>query len=162
MSRYNKEWVFPFARAIRNAAGQLQAVLVVGTRISKFRDAIRIDHLPADSVVRILNDKGVVVAAFLEAPGQIGCDLSRLDAAVRHLQTKELSEVSTWSDKVPRFTGYSTAHRAPWLAIVKQVVLKHGGTLRIEDTTPGGASRGTSIRVLLPARLNAPLQACQP
>ena len=118
LSRYNKEWVFPFARAIRNAAGQLQAVLVVGTRISKFRDAIRIDHLPADSVVRILNDKGVVVAAFLEAPGQIGRDLSRLDAAVRHLQTKELSEVSTWSDKVPRFTGYSTAHRAPWLAIV--------------------------------------------
>ena len=27
-----------------------------------------------------------------------------------------MAEISTWSDNVPRFTGYSTAHRAPWLA----------------------------------------------
>ena len=45
----------------------------------------------------------------------IGRDLSNVPAFVRHLQAKETSEVSTWSDKVPRFTGYSTTHRAPWL-----------------------------------------------
>jgi diguanylate cyclase (GGDEF)-like protein/PAS domain S-box-containing protein len=118
LSRHSKEWVFPFARAIRSDAGELKAVLVVGTLISKFRDAIRVDHLPAGSVVRILNDKGIVVAAFLEASGQIGRDLSAVDAAVRHLQAKEASEISIWSDKVPRFTGYTTAYRAPWLVSV--------------------------------------------
>ncbi|EUA11172.1 histidine kinase-, DNA gyrase B-, and HSP90-like ATPase family protein [Mycobacterium kansasii 732] len=38
------------------------------------------------------------------------------------------------------------------LAIVKQVVLNHGGSLRVEDTVPGGQPPGTSISVLLPGR----------
>ncbi|WP_421844422.1 ATP-binding protein [Mycobacterium sp.] len=38
------------------------------------------------------------------------------------------------------------------LAIVKQVVLNHGGSLRVGDTHPGGQPPGTSIFVLLPGR----------
>jgi two-component system sensor histidine kinase MprB len=38
------------------------------------------------------------------------------------------------------------------LAIVKQVVLNHGGLLRVEDTVSGGQPPGTSIYVLLPGR----------
>ena len=117
-SRRSDEWVLPIARPVTNAAGEVQAVLLIGTLISKFQDAIRVGHLPAGSIVRILNDKGIIVAAFPEAPGELGRDLSSLDAVVRHLQAKETSEVSTWSDGVPRFTGYSTAHRAPWLVSV--------------------------------------------
>ncbi|MGO9031995.1 ATP-binding protein [Mycobacterium sp.] len=44
------------------------------------------------------------------------------------------------------------------LAIVKQVVLNHGGALRVEDTVPGGQPPGTSIYVLLPGRPIPPLQ----
>ena len=36
------------------------------------------------------------------------------------------------------------------LAIVKHVVVKHGGALRIEDSTPGGNPPGTMIHVVLP------------
>lgn len=39
------------------------------------------------------------------------------------------------------------------LAIVKQVVLNHGGALRVEDTVPGGEPPGTSMYVLLPGQL---------
>ncbi|SRX93872.1 two-component system sensor kinase [Mycobacterium leprae TN] [Mycobacterium shimoidei] len=39
------------------------------------------------------------------------------------------------------------------LAIVKQVVLNHGGALRVEDTVPGGQPPGTSMYVLLPGQL---------
>jgi two-component system, OmpR family, sensor histidine kinase MprB len=44
------------------------------------------------------------------------------------------------------------------LAIVKQVVLNHGGALRVEDTVPGGQPPGTSIYVLLPGRPIPPSQ----
>jgi diguanylate cyclase (GGDEF)-like protein/PAS domain S-box-containing protein len=114
-NRRNGEWVLPIARPVRNAAGEIRAVLLIGTLIPKFQDAIRLGHLPAGSLVRIVNDKGIVVASFPEVPGVIGRDLSNLPTFVRHLQAKETSEVSTWSDKVPRLTGYSTAHWAPWL-----------------------------------------------
>ena len=55
-----------------------------------------------------------------------------------------------------RFYRSTTARAMPGsglgLAIVKQVVLNHGGLLRVEDTVPGGQPPGTSIYVLLPGR----------
>jgi two-component system sensor histidine kinase MprB len=55
-----------------------------------------------------------------------------------------------------RFYRSTTARALPGsglgLAIVKQVVLNHGGLLRVEDTVPGGQPPGTSIYVLLPGR----------
>lgn len=38
------------------------------------------------------------------------------------------------------------------LAIVKRVVLKHGGTIRVEDTVAGGQPPGTALHVLLPGQ----------
>ena len=55
-----------------------------------------------------------------------------------------------------RFYRSTTARALPGsglgLAIVKQVVLNHGGLLRVEDTVAGGHPPGTSIFVLLPGR----------
>jgi HAMP domain-containing protein len=163
LSRQSEQWVFPFARAVRNAAGELQAVLVISTRASKFQDAIRVDHLPAGSIVRILNDKGIVVAAFPDAPGLVGRDLSDRDAVVRHLQVKEASEVSRWSDKVPRFTGYSTAHRAPWLVSVgfPTEVASAGITARLERSLLfglGAIAVASTIAWMLSGRIIRPLR----
>jgi diguanylate cyclase (GGDEF)-like protein/PAS domain S-box-containing protein len=117
-SRVDGHWIFSVARPIRNLAGELQAVLIVGTSIENFRGAVRVGHLPAGSIVRIVNEKGIAVAAFPDDPDWVGRDLSKLEAMIFHLRAREGSEFTTWSDKVPRVTGYSTAYRAPWLVSV--------------------------------------------
>jgi len=113
-NRRGGEWVLPIARPIMNEAGETQAVLLTGTLIAKFQDALRVDHLPVGSAVRVLNDKDIVVAAFPEGRDWIGRDPPDLNAVVQHLHGNEAREVATWRDGVPRFTGYTTAHRAPW------------------------------------------------
>lgn len=117
-SRADGRWVFPAAHAIRNSTGELQALLIVGTLIESFRDALRLDHLPAGSIVRIVNERGIAVAAIPDVPDWAGHDLLKFDNAGRRLRNGEGSELSTWYDHVTRVTGYTTAYRAPWLVTV--------------------------------------------
>jgi diguanylate cyclase (GGDEF)-like protein/PAS domain S-box-containing protein len=162
-NRRNGEWVLPIARPVRNAVGEIQAVLLIGTLIPKFHDAVRVGDLPAGSLVRVVNDKGIVVASFPENAGVIGRDLSNIPAFVRHLQEKETSEVSTWSDKVPRFTGYSTAHHAPWLVSVgiPTEVASAGITARFKRSLLFGLAAiaiASTIAWMLSGRIIRPLR----
>jgi two-component system sensor histidine kinase MprB len=99
-------------------------------------------------------------AAKWSPPGaHVGVRLRQLDPSHAELV------VSDYGPGIPpherrlvfeRFYRSTTARALPGsglgLAIVKQVVLNHGGLLRVEDTVPGGQPPGTSIFVLLPGR----------
>ena len=117
-ARTSGQWVINFARPVRDQAGQLQAVLAIGTRLEHFQDVLRTQGLPAGSVVRIVNQHGIVVAQSADGPNWIGRDLSGVGHIAQHLAAKEISEVARWSDGVERITGSSTAHSAPWLVSV--------------------------------------------
>jgi two-component system, OmpR family, sensor histidine kinase MprB len=91
--------------------------------------------------------------------GHVGVRMRQLDSSHAELV------VSDYGPGIPpherrlvfeRFYRSTTARALPGsglgLAIVKQVVLNHGGLLRVEDTVPGGQPPGTSIYVLLPGR----------
>jgi len=90
-------------------------VLAIGTRLEHFQKAFRLHDLPAGSVVRIVNEAGVVIADTMEGPDAIGRNLGHVASVARHLAAKEASEVVVWPDSVERITGSSTAHSAPWL-----------------------------------------------
>jgi diguanylate cyclase (GGDEF)-like protein/PAS domain S-box-containing protein len=117
-SQVDGRWVFPVARPIRDSRGELVAVLSVGTSIDSFRDAVRVNHLPPGTIVRIINEKGIAVVSLPQVPDWVGRDLSNLDAMVRHLRAKQASEMTRWSDNVTRVTGFATGYRAPWLVSV--------------------------------------------
>src|ERR1700730_10463377 len=117
-SRLTDEWVMAVARPVEDQAGRLLAVLVVGTKLEHFQDALRLNGLPRGSVVRIVNERAIVVAQSDSGPNWIGRDLAKSEHVARHLAAKEASEVTVWSDGVARITGSSTAHRAPWLVSV--------------------------------------------
>jgi diguanylate cyclase (GGDEF)-like protein/PAS domain S-box-containing protein len=114
----NDQWVIIFARPIHDQEGRLQAVLAVGTRLERFQEALRVQGLPAGSVVRIVNEHGIVIAQSPDGPNWIGRDLTGVDHVAQHLAAKEVSEVTRWGDDVERITGSSTAHLAPWLVTV--------------------------------------------
>ena len=110
--------VFPVARAVKNAAGVLQAVLVIGTVIDSVHEALRVDELPQGSVVRIVNDRMIGIARYPDVPGWVGRDHVASENVARHLRFGEGSEVADWGDGATRLTGYATAHLVPWMVAV--------------------------------------------
>jgi diguanylate cyclase (GGDEF)-like protein/PAS domain S-box-containing protein len=118
-SRHSQRWIFTVARAVEDRAGRLAAVLVVGTWLEHFQDALRIEGLPPGGLVTIINQEGTIVARTLDPADWIGRDISRMGRTAAHLAAREGSEIVPWaSDGVERVTAFTMAHRAPWQVIV--------------------------------------------
>ncbi|PJE19383.1 MAG: two-component sensor histidine kinase [Mycobacterium sp.] len=91
--------------------------------------------------------------------GHVGVTLRQLDPSHAELVVSDRGPGIPPQERrlvFERFYRSTSARAMPGsglgLAIVKQVVLNHGGSLRVEDTEPGGQPPGTSIYVLLPGR----------
>ncbi len=112
------EWVLAAGYPVEGRGGRSRGVIAIGTRLKLFQNAFRMQGLPPGSVVRIVNERGIVVAQSENGPDWIGRDLSASEPVARQLAAKESSEIEVWSDGVGRITGSSTAHQAPWLVSV--------------------------------------------
>ncbi len=117
-ARAGGQWVASIARPVEDGSGRVVGVLVSGTRLDHFQDALRVKDLPAGSVVAVIDQKGVVVARTPDGADWIGRDLRKSETIARHLAAKEISEVAVWPDGVERITGSATAHTVPWLISV--------------------------------------------
>src|SRR5438552_8930594 len=106
------------ARPFEDRSGKLQAVLGTSTRLKRLQNVLRMDNLPAGSIVRIVDENGVIIAHSTDGPHWVGRDLSAEAGVKRQLAAKEASVVIEWTDGVTRITGSSTAHRVPWLVTV--------------------------------------------
>ncbi len=110
-------WIFPAARPLSNANGEIAAVLVIGTVIESFEQVLRMEELPPGSVVRIINDKKVAIASYPSADGWVGRKLNDPHLLV-HLGQGEGSEVAVWKGDGTRIVGFAMTHLAPWQIFV--------------------------------------------
>jgi diguanylate cyclase (GGDEF)-like protein/PAS domain S-box-containing protein len=109
------QWVITLARPVWDADGQLRGVLAIGTLLEHFQDALRVRQLPAGSVLRIVDEHGVVIAQT-ENPNWIGRNLSSYAAPPS--RRDGIDETAVWPDNVQRITASATAHMAPWVVTV--------------------------------------------
>ena len=117
-SRAGKEWVVTVARPVEDENGRLRAVLAVGTRLEQFEGALDTSRLPPGSVVRVMDEHGIVIAQSLDGATWIGRDLSSLPDVARHLAAADSSELVRWPDGIDRITGSALAGQVPWLVSV--------------------------------------------
>jgi diguanylate cyclase (GGDEF)-like protein/PAS domain S-box-containing protein len=117
-SRINDRWVVTLARPIKDETGRIRAVLAIGTQLETFQDTLSLARLPPGSVVRVVNEEGIVVAQSDNGPEVIGADLSGAADVARYITARETSEHTEWSDGVERITGSAGAKLLPWLVTV--------------------------------------------
>ncbi|HTE78437.1 MAG TPA: EAL domain-containing protein [Xanthobacteraceae bacterium] len=143
-TKFSGEWVVTIASPVKDQSGRLRAVIAVGTKLERFQEALRMQSLPLGSVVRIVNQNGVVVAQSDNGPNWIGRDLSSSEDVEQELAAKESSGLTTWPDHVNRITASSTAHRVPWLVSVG-FPTEFGSQAVLAHLKWGGASTGISL-----------------
>jgi diguanylate cyclase (GGDEF)-like protein/PAS domain S-box-containing protein len=116
--RTTGKWVITLARPVEDRAGKLTAIMGVGIQLERFQVGLRLQNLPAGSVVQIVNENGTVIARTVDSANWVGRNLHATEYVARHLMEKQASEAVIWSDHIERITGSVTAHRAPWLISV--------------------------------------------
>ncbi|HZO46162.1 MAG TPA: EAL domain-containing protein [Xanthobacteraceae bacterium] len=117
-ARAGRVWVVAMARPVFDADGKLRAVLTVGTWLERFQDALNTSKLSPGSVVRIVDEKLVVIAHSANGPNWINQNLSQSPAARHFYAGRDISEVARWSDGVERITGSARTEQAPWMVSV--------------------------------------------
>jgi diguanylate cyclase (GGDEF)-like protein/PAS domain S-box-containing protein len=118
LARVMGKWLIPISRPIFDETGQLRAVITAGTLLSEFQAYLTIPSLPPGTVVRIVNEEGIVITRSMDGPDWFGRNLKARDDVARHLAARAISEVAEWEDGVTRITGSATATAAPWLVSV--------------------------------------------
>jgi signal transduction histidine kinase/DNA-binding response OmpR family regulator len=116
-ARTNAQWVAAVARPIRDEAGVVRGVVVLGTQLTRINEITDAASLPAGSVVSISTKRGVVVGRT-DHPGWTGRDLSGEAIVSDQLRLGEASAEMIWLDGTMRTTATVKAQVAPWLVTV--------------------------------------------
>ena len=101
-------------------------------------------QLPAGSIVRIVNEKGIVVAQSKDGPNWIGRDVIDAEDVAEALAANESAGNVRWPDGVQRITGSATAHRVPWVVSVGFPTSIGVGAM-MSHLTWGGIVSGVSL-----------------
>jgi methyl-accepting chemotaxis protein len=165
-TKLTDEWVVTLASPVKDQTGRLRAVIAIGTKLDRFQDALRTQTLPAGSIVRIINEKGIVVAQSDNGQEWIGRNLSGSDDVAEMLAQKESSAITPWPNRIKRITGSAKAHRIPWVVSVG-FPTNAGHAAMITHLTLGGIFSGLSLLAgiaiawMLSGRIVGPSQQLQ-
>jgi len=160
-----RRWTLSIARPIKDQSGALRAIICAGTLLEHFQDALRIQQLPAGTIVTVINRKGIVIARSVDSAGWVGRDVNGWQHLAKHFAEKEGSDVGFWSQSAggERVTAFTTAHRTPWLVVVGLPKNAAFATTAFRLATAGTFVIGTlvigfSIAWVLSGRLIRPLR----
>ncbi len=165
-AKLSQQWLVTVASPVKDQTGRLRAVLAVGTQLARFQNALRIQHLPAGSIVRIVDQNGIVVANSQNPSRWIGRNLISSQDVAQALAANESSAIIRWPGRIERITGSATAHRVPWVVSVGLPITFGSGAM-IAHLTWGGSLiavsllAGFAIAWVLSGRIVGPLRQLQ-
>ena len=118
MGRLTHRWIIGLARPVFDESRDVKGVLLISIHMTVFQEALELQDLPAGSVVRVVNQEGIIVARSLDADSWIGRKAtSDIDLAAGQAPD-EVNPTAQWADGVTRITGTARTTLAPWTVSV--------------------------------------------
>ena len=114
IGRISHEYTIGLGRAVRAADGRPRGVVAASASLDHLRSLLIPSDLPAEAVVTLLDEHGVVLARTQEAYKWVGRDISALSSTRATIAEREGVREVIGVDGVKRLSGYATAARVPW------------------------------------------------
>ena len=114
----NGAWTVGFARAIHDATGKVKAVVSITLRLEHLREILDARSLPAGSMLFLVSERGVLLAAMEGEEDKIGADASGWPTVKRALEVGEGSAQVRARSGEERLIGIARSGKLPWTAVV--------------------------------------------
>lgn len=111
-------WVSVLAHPISDTNGRLVGVLALPIDLTHYQIDLSTESLPDQSIITIVDAKGVVVARSLDSEAWIGKDVSQKAIVQLVLTQPEGQTEGSGLDEVDRIYGYSEIPQANWHVFV--------------------------------------------
>ena len=111
-------WTVGFARAIRDPAGQVRAVVSITLRLERLHEILDNRGLPDGSTIFLVSERGIVLARSEDQDKWIGQDVSKRPTGMRAMQLRDGAEIIQTAERIERLTGFGVAKKIPWVAVV--------------------------------------------
>ena len=164
IGRVTGQYSLGIGRAVLAPDGHVRGVVAASTMLAELRALLIPDNLPAEAVVTLLDERGVVLAQTQGGKEWVGRDIGALSSTPQRPAAREgVSEV-TGADSVARLSGFATAERVPWrvfVGIPKYTALRQVQAQKREAIVLGIASLMVSLGLawLLAKRIAGPVIA---
>jgi len=117
-SRSSGEPMAIFARSV-SQEGRIVGVVSASTGLKQLEALLKPKGtLPADSVITLIDQRGVILARSLEPERWIGKSVATQPAIMADLGRREGTSETRSLDGVARLAGFTTARAVPWLVYV--------------------------------------------
>ena len=162
--RVSQQYAIGIGRAVLATDGHVRGVVIASTLLAQLRALLIPASLPAEAVVTLLDDRGVVLARSEGGAAWMGRNISALSSTRESIVEREGVRELTGADGVVQLSGFATATRVRWhvsVGIPKDVVLQQVQAQKREAIALGVASLLISLGLawLLARRIAGPVIA---
>ena len=125
VSRNSGQYIAMFARPVVNAQGRMIAVITMASRLSALITELDPNHrLGPDTVVRVVDKNGTIVARSIDPELWIGKQLGQLDRIKEAFEQGSGAREDTGVDGQALYLGFSAATKAPWMVYAGEPIEK--------------------------------------
>jgi PAS domain S-box-containing protein len=118
LARSSARWLVNVAVPVAAPNGDLRAVLTAGILLEGIREILHPSILPSDSVIRVVDENGIVIGRSADHEKWMARDVSQTNLFRSHMPVSEVVEERTWDDEIFRMTGSVHLKSIPWLVSV--------------------------------------------
>ncbi|NJN17571.1 MAG: GAF domain-containing protein [Oscillochloris sp.] len=162
VSRSTGVAIIPVARAIFGPDNQVRVIVIAAIELDRLQELLLPEELPAQSVITLITNDGIVLARSLDSYAWVGQDIRNAPNVLRVIEQREGVGIHISADGLERVAAFTELQNVPWLMYVgipAAVVFQPVQAALLRDSLLGLCSLLLTLvfAVIMASRITRPL-----